>query len=719
MVSKSNPNIIPTHTHPLRATYTVSEIHAYLHCLTPPLPSHPVPYDFKVSLTNLRSLQQHHLTTYPFENLSLHYSLTHTISLDVDALYEKFVGAGRGRGGYCMENNALFGTVLRTLGYEVTSVGARICDSVTGGEGLSYGGWSHMVNIITIAETKYMVDVGFGGNGATGPLILEEGRVHERVAPSEMRLVLSSIPEHTDSGQRLWLYQTRSTPSDEWQAQYCFTETEYLPQDYEIMNYWTSTSRKSIFTQSILMAKMLMDEKTGKITGNVTMFDAEAKQKMGNEVVKSRTCKSEKERVEVLREWFGLHRKYGKVVRIGPNEIDIADGAALGPIYVDKGGFLKTSNYHKFYVDGFPSIFSSSDPAYRAPRAKAVAPLFSIAAIRRDSDRISECVGRFVRHLQKLKDNSNGAPIDLQAPARVLGFNVMSAYLFRHEYPDMREEVKEKSLLPWLNAFVDTSQLFCFPNRLFEPLIMKMERWRPQKDLEAKSAKAVHDYALNLPFDSSDKGDSFPGKLYQHGIPREQIVSECKDVMFAGLHSFGALLATTFWYLAKDTNVYNRLREEIIEHRGIDIDIQQLPYLSGVVKEGMRLAPVTNGLPRVVPSSGWEFDGHHLPAGTVVAIAAPQLFFNPDVFPDPMVFRPERWEQPSAEMQRDLVPFSVGIRKCIAKNLATVELFMAVKQVVDSDLLRGARPAKEKIEVYEWFNTAIKGNRIDIVWSEK
>ena len=161
-----------------------------------------------------------------------------------------------------------------------------------------------MVNIITIANVKYMVDVGFGGNGATAPLPLEDSTTGgQRIRPSEMRLIRSNIQQHTDPSQRLWLYQVRETPDREWQAQYCFTETEFLPRDYEMMNFWTSQSRVSIFTQSILMAKMVMDEK-GVLVGALTMFNGEVKKKVGTETVESRSCGSEKERLEVLKEWF-------------------------------------------------------------------------------------------------------------------------------------------------------------------------------------------------------------------------------------------------------------------------------------------------------------------------------------------------------------------------------------------------------------------------------
>lgn len=68
------------------------------------------------------------MATVPFENLALHYSPHHSITLDPDFLFDKIVE--RKRGGYCMENNCFFGTVLRTLGFTVVSIGARVSNTI-------------------------------------------------------------------------------------------------------------------------------------------------------------------------------------------------------------------------------------------------------------------------------------------------------------------------------------------------------------------------------------------------------------------------------------------------------------------------------------------------------------------------------------------------------------------------------------------------------------
>ncbi|MBE7179987.1 MAG: arylamine N-acetyltransferase [Terriglobus roseus] len=83
--------------------------------------------DPETSLAYLKLLQQHHLVAIPFESLSLHYG-PHTVSLHPDALFRKVV-CSNGRGGYCMENNFLFGTLLRSVGYTLYPAGARVMHS--------------------------------------------------------------------------------------------------------------------------------------------------------------------------------------------------------------------------------------------------------------------------------------------------------------------------------------------------------------------------------------------------------------------------------------------------------------------------------------------------------------------------------------------------------------------------------------------------------------
>lgn len=134
-----------------RQTYTAAQIQQYYEIIHLPRSAQSVPVSQLVNtaegLAFVALLQKHQLAYVPFENLELHYSSHHTITLDPQHLFHKIVERDAGRGGYCMENSALFGTVLRSLGFDVVSIGAKVNEAVQpmsgkqGWKGPIYDGW--------------------------------------------------------------------------------------------------------------------------------------------------------------------------------------------------------------------------------------------------------------------------------------------------------------------------------------------------------------------------------------------------------------------------------------------------------------------------------------------------------------------------------------------------------------------------------------------------
>lgn len=215
-----------------------------------------------------------------------------------------------------MENNRFFGTVMRSLGLRLYSAGAR----VFGGEdGLN--GWyvayscllseenltmmrrSHMINIVNIGGKRYMVDVGFGANGATHPMPLEEGVVSTSIAPANVRLLWKNIDENEDAEQKLWVFQHQNDEQSEWRALYCFTQLEFLPQDYGIMNYFTSTNRACFFTYRVVCTKMILEG--DELVGNLILQD-EMKRRLHGKTEHIETFEKEEQRLAALEKWFGI-----------------------------------------------------------------------------------------------------------------------------------------------------------------------------------------------------------------------------------------------------------------------------------------------------------------------------------------------------------------------------------------------------------------------------
>lgn len=75
-------------------------------------------------------------------------------------------------------------------------------------------------------------------------------------------------------------------------------------------------------------------------------------------------------------------------------------------------------------------------------------------------------------------------------------------------------------------------------------------------------------------------------------------------------------------------------------------------------------------------------------------------------------------ENATLEMQRDFIPFGLGARQCIARNLAMAELTLAGRAMVEEGVLEGAKPVGEEVEIVEWFNSHVIGEKIELVWED-
>ncbi|KAL2819534.1 hypothetical protein BJX63DRAFT_418871 [Aspergillus granulosus] len=221
------------------------------------------------ALAALAELQRRHLGAIPWGNSAIHYSQHHTISTHPSAVFEKLVV--RRLDGYCMENTNLLYGVLRSVGYQVFPNAGRVSKTPANpnilGAHVRYTSLSHMVLIVTINQRRYMVDVGFGNNVPTRPLPLEENTVSINIAPSEMRLIKDSLPEAVDQTQKVWIYQIRFSPEGVWIPIYAFTEVEFLPQDFVMMNYQTYQLPSSWFTQTFVCVQLILNEAEQELEG--------------------------------------------------------------------------------------------------------------------------------------------------------------------------------------------------------------------------------------------------------------------------------------------------------------------------------------------------------------------------------------------------------------------------------------------------------------------
>ncbi|HKR62342.1 MAG TPA: arylamine N-acetyltransferase [Thermoanaerobaculia bacterium] len=182
----------------------------------------------------LRRLHIAHLGAFPFDNLGI--QRHDTIDTDVDAVERKFLGGITG--GYCFEQNTLFGAVLRELGFTVTTLLGRVGPDL-----------NHMLLRVDIEDEPWLADVGFGAEGPLAPLPLREGTYKD---DDGIAYSLRRDAHH-------WILTMHyAEKSDEM---YAFAEAPHTAGDIAMANYYTSTHPASAFRRTLTIQRATPEER--------------------------------------------------------------------------------------------------------------------------------------------------------------------------------------------------------------------------------------------------------------------------------------------------------------------------------------------------------------------------------------------------------------------------------------------------------------------------
>jgi len=157
-----------------------------------------------------------------------------------------------------------------------------------------------------------------------------------------------------------------------------------------------------------------------------------------------------------------------------------------------------------------------------------------------------------------------------------------------------------------------------------------------------------------------------------------ELRDELMTLLVAGHETTATALAWAVERLARHPTVLDRLLQE--HSAGGD------EYLDAVIKETLRLRPVVPAVVRRL-AAPMEVGGWHLPAGVHIAPSIYLLHRRPDLYPDPLAFRPERFlENPPGTYE--WIPFGGGVRRCLGASFALFEMKVVLGAVLEKARLR-------------------------------
>ncbi|XP_054995036.1 cytochrome P450 4A6-like isoform X1 [Sorex araneus] len=199
-------------------------------------------------------------------------------------------------------------------------------------------------------------------------------------------------------------------------------------------------------------------------------------------------------------------------------------------------------------------------------------------------------------------------------------------------------------------------------------------RLHDEGELEKIRKKRHLDFLDILLFARSEDGSSLSDK---------DLRAEVDTFMFAGNDTTASGISWILYALATHPEHQQQCREELQSLLGDGASItwdhmDKMPYTTMCIKEALRLYPPVPGVARQLSSPVTFPDGRSLPKGISVALSIYGLHHNPNVWPNPEVFDPSRFEPGAVRHSHAFLPFSGGSRNCIGKQFAMNEMKVAV-----------------------------------------
>jgi len=149
--------------------------------------------------------------------------------------------------------------------------------------------------------------------------------------------------------------------------------------------------------------------------------------------------------------------------------------------------------------------------------------------------------------------------------------------------------------------------------------------------------------------------------------------SELSGLVFAGFDTTAEAVAWTLAFLCRTPSAAGKAYAEVDTLGDSPLTFEhtkELPYLRACFDEAQRLQSAPANMRTATVDD--EIGGYHIPAGSHVVISPLGLQTDPRFWPDPLVYRPERWFTDKINFNA-YVPFSTGPRKCMGVHKAYID----------------------------------------------
>ncbi|XP_077276290.1 cytochrome P450 6B1-like [Temnothorax americanus] len=344
-------------------------------------------------------------------------------------------------------------------------------------------------------------------------------------------------------------------------------------------------------------------------------------------------------------------------------------------------------------------LFALDPKRWRTLRAK-LTPVFTSRKLKEMFVLISECSDHLVQYVEKLVNKNE--PIEcVEMTAKyttdvigscTLGINMNAMSNENSEFrrigrdavqPPFWDRVRFsiKEYLPWL---FDVLYGYILPRSEITKFYMRVV-------LETMDYRETNNITRNDFIDMLRELKKHSDKIDDIDLTDSLIVSQALVFFVAGYETSSMAMTNAFYELALNQKIQDRLRDEIdqgyIKHAGnlTYANIKEMNYLDKVFKEVLRKYPVGLFYARKTMSS-YTFNGTKvsIPKDQIIWIPLHAMHRDPNIYPEPDVFDPERFNEEAVRSRHPMVylPFGEGPRNCIGSRFAVYQTKLGLIKVL-------------------------------------
>ncbi|KAL5356850.1 cytochrome P450 [Aspergillus floccosus] len=395
-----------------------------------------------------------------------------------------------------------------------------------------------------------------------------------------------------------------------------------------------------------------------------------------------------------------LHQIYGPVIRIKPFELHVKDPDYYSTLY--SGPTRKRDKDSWFSYLGWPeSIFSTEGHQLHTERRRVLGQFFKKEAIRKLQPVIQARIQSLCWHFSEAAKRNR--TLELHACFMCFASDTLSCHAFGEHncfhYLDLPEvtadwKTKINSCFSFVHIVRNLPCIYGLAHIL--PLLAGLVSpafhhfYKMEVDVKRMVKNTLKTrYTPHI----GKTHPIYPSMLEDEKVPESEkkfnrLVDDAIFLMVAGTDAPAQAMAITMFHILRNPEVHERLRLELCSAMpsvasvpSLDT-LERLPYFNAVLKEGLRISSiVTTRLPRIAPYETLQPRGWHIPPGTPVSMSTYFILRDPQIFPEPSRFLPERWlldPDDLRKLEKYLVPFSKGTLGCLGPNMTWTWLYLVL-----------------------------------------